>query len=79
MCFLPKRASIIKKATSQSNNKHQISIYLESEDVENVKAIAIAQDLSLSSVIVNLMQEGLKNEQYQTIIQAYQQFKNKVS
>ena len=67
------------KSSNKSNDRYQISIFLEPKDVENVKAIAVAQDVSLGSVIVNLMREGLKNEQYQTIIQAYQQFKTKVS
>ena len=75
---MPKRSGTLKNL-NQSNSKYQISIFLEPKDVEDVKAIAVAQDISLGSVIVNLMREGLKNEQYQTIIQAYQQFKNKVS
>ena len=75
---MPKRSGTLKNL-HQSNSKYQISVFLEPKDVEDVKAIAVAQDISLGSVIVNLMREGLKNEQYQTIIQAYQQFKNKVS
>ena len=78
MFFLPKRSGTLKNL-HQSNSKYQISVFLEPKDVEDVKAIAVAQDISLGSVIVNLMREGLKNEQYQTIIQAYQQFKNRVS
>ena len=75
---MPKRSGTLKNL-DQAKGRYQISIFLEPKDVENVKAIAVAQDASLGSVIVNLMREGLKNEQYQTIIQAYQQFKNKVS
>ena len=75
---MPRRAGTLKKS-NQSIDKYQVSTFLEPKDVEDVKAIAIAKDWSLSSVIVNLMREGLKSEQYQKIIQAYQQFKDKVS
>lgn len=75
---MPKRSGTLKNANT-SDDRYKISIFLEPKDVEDVKAIAVAQDVSLGSVIVNLMREGLKNNQYQTIIQAYQQFKNKVN
>ena len=75
---MPRRAGTLKKS-NQSIDKYQVSTFLEPKDVEDVKAIAIAKDWTLSSVIVNLMREGLKSEQYQNIVQAYQQFKDKVS
>ena len=64
------------KSLKQSNDKYQISIYLEPKDVEDVKALAIAQDISLNSVIVSMMREGLSNEKHQKVIQAYKQFKS---
>ena len=75
---MPRRAGTLKKS-NQSIDKYQVSTFLEPKDVEDVKAIAIAKNWTLSSVIVNLMREGLKSEQYQNIVQAYQQFKDKVS
>ena len=62
----------------KNSDRYQISIFLDPKDVEEVKAISIAKDTSLGSVIVNLMREGLKNEEYQKTIQAYRQFKSTV-
>ena len=76
---MQKKSNAVKKVSPQSNDKYQTSIYLDYKDIEAVKAIAVAKDLTLSSVIVNLMRDGLKNGEYQDIIQAYQQFKDKVS
>ena len=59
--------------------KYQISVYLDPKDAEAIKAISLAQDLSLSSVIVNLMRETLFSEKYQDAIQAYQNFKKSVA
>lgn len=59
--------------------KYQISVYLDPKDAEAIKAISLAQDLSLSSVIVNLMRESLFSEKYQDAIQAYQNFKKSVA
>lgn len=73
---MAKRVSTLKNA--KSNDRYQISVFLEPKDVEEVKAISMAQDLNFGSVIVNLMREGLKKEEYQKIIRAYQQFKNTV-
>ena len=76
---MQKKSNTVKKVSTQSSDKYQTSIYLDFKDIEAVKAIAVAKDLTLSSVIVNLMRDGLKNGEYQDIIQAYQQFKDKVS
>ena len=76
---MQKKSNAVKKVSPQSSDKYQTSIYLDYKDIEAVKAIAVAKDLTLSSVIVNLMRDGLKNGEYQDIIQAYQQFKDKVS
>lgn len=58
--------------------KYQISVYLDPQEAEAVKAISLAQDISLSSVVVNLMRETLFSEKYQSAIQAYQNFKKSV-
>ena len=63
----------------KNSDRYQISIFLEPQDVENVKAISIAKDINLGSVIVNLMRAGLQREEYQKTIQAYQQFKDQVT
>jgi|GEM_PF-2295214 len=73
---MAKRVSTLKNA--KSNDRYQISVFLEPKDVEEVKAISMAKDLNFGSVIVNLMREGLKKEEYQKTIRAYQQFKNTV-
>ena len=63
----------------KNSDRYQISIFLDPEDADAVRAIAIAKDTNLGSVIVNLMREGLQKEDYQKIFRAYQQFKNQVS
>lgn len=60
---------------SQSNDKYQFSVYLTAEEAESVKAVSLAQDLSLSSAIVELIKAGLKNDQYQEAIKAYRNFR----
>lgn len=64
------------KKLGKTNDKYQVTVYLEPKEAEAVKAISLAQDLSLSSVIVGLMKESLTSEKYQTAIQAYHKFKN---
>lgn len=59
-----------------SNGKYQISISLEPEDVEAIKALSVVQEENLTTIIVNLMRESLVKEKYQNFIQAYKQFKN---
>jgi len=54
------------------------AVEVEANEAEAVKAISLAKDISISSVVVSLVKEGLSNEKYQTIIQAYRQFKNAV-
>ena len=58
--------------------KYQISVYLDPKEAEAVKAISLAQDTSISSVVVSLMRESLFSEKYQSAIQAYQNFKKSV-
>ena len=59
-----------------SNGKYQISISLEPEDVEAIKALSVVQEENLTTIIVNLMRESLVKEKYQNFIQAYKQFKS---
>lgn len=68
----------IAHPSKKKDDRYQISIFLEPQDVESVKAISVAKDTNLGSVIVNLMREGLQKEEYQKTIRAYQQFKNTV-
>ena len=63
----------------KNSDRYQISIFLDPEDADAVRAIAIAKDTNLGSVIVNLMREGLQKEDYQKIFRAYQQFKNQIA
>ena len=69
---MAKRTGTLK----QSKDIYQITIYLEPKDIEDVRAFAIAKDVSLNSVIVSMMREGLSNEKHQKVIQAYKQFKD---
>lgn len=75
---MSKAAGTFRKSARTSNDKYQVSVYLDVKEAEAVKAIALAKDLSISSVVVNLVKEGLSDEKYQTAIQAYQQFKEAV-
>ena len=62
-----------------SNGKYQISISLEPEDVEAIKALSVVQEENLTTIIVNLMRESLVKEKYQNFIQAYKQFKSSLA
>lgn len=64
--------------TSASNDKTPVSLYLAPEDADALKAIAIAQNLSVNSIAVRLIKEGLNRDEYQPIIKAYRQFKNAI-
>lgn len=75
---MSKVAGTFRKSARSSNDKYQVSVYLDAKEAEAVKAIALAKDLSISSVVVNLVKEGLSDDKYQTAIQAYQQFKEAV-
>ena len=61
--------------SSQSNDKYQFSVYLNAKEAESVKAVSLAQDLSVSSAIVELINAGLKDEKYQDAIKAYRNFR----
>ena len=76
---MSKAAGTFRKSARSSNDKYQVSVYLDAKEAEAVKAIALAKDLSISSVVVNLVKEGLSNEKYQTTVQAYQQFREAVN
>ena len=76
---MSKAAGTFRKSARPSNDKYQVSVYLDVKEAEAVKAIALAKDLSISSVVVNLVKEGLSNEKYQTTMRAYQQFREAVN
>lgn len=61
---------------SESKKKQQITIYLEAKDVDRLKALSKVKDVSLNSVIVNLVLEGLEQDKNQSTINAYQQFRD---
>ncbi len=73
-----RRKSSTLKTLENTSSRCQVSVFLDPEEVEAVKAISIAKDWTLSGVITTLMRKGLKDGEYNDIIQAYQQFKNKV-
>ena len=65
--------------SSQSNDKYQFSVYLNAKEAESVKAVSLAQDLSVSSAIVELINAGLKDEKYQDAIKAYRNFRQSLA
>lgn len=65
-------------ATSTSSEKTPVSLYLAPEDADALKALAIAKNLSVNSIAVRLIKDGLNRDEYQTIIKAYQQFKDAI-
>lgn len=71
-------AGTFRKSIRPSSDKYQVSVYLNLKEAEAIKAIALAKEISVSSVAANLIKEGLTNEKYETVIKAYQQFKEAV-
>ena len=67
------------KRIGKSNDKYQISVYFDAKEADAVKAISLAQDVSISSVIVDLVKSSLTDEKYQKAIQAYQNFKKSLA
>lgn len=65
-----------KPPYKMANGKYQISVSLESADVEALKALSVAQEENLSTLIVNLMRESLSNAKHQKVVEAYKQFKS---
>lgn len=63
------------RTLDKSRGKYPVSVYLELEETEALKALSVAQDISISSVIVSMIRECLSKDEYQTAIQAYRQFK----
>lgn len=63
------------KNVDKTRGKYSVSVYLELEEAEKLKAISVAQDISISAVIANMIRECLSKDEYQTAIQAYRQFK----
>lgn len=72
---MAKAAGTFRKAVRPANDKYQVSVYLHTSEAEAVKAISLANNLTVSSVVANLVKESLKQEKYQGVILAYQQFK----
>ena len=73
--MIKKKENTIKDL-GEIKKKQQITIYLESKDVDKLKALSKVKDISLNSAIVNLVLEGLEQEKYKSTILAYQQFRN---
>ena len=67
------------KRIGKPAERYQVTVYLNPEEAEAVKAISLAKDISLSSVIVNLMNESLFSAKYQDAIKAYQTFKKSMT
>lgn len=73
---MPATNKNLQRVVRTSSDKYPFSVYLGAKEAEAIKAISLAQDISLSSVIANLVQESLSNEKYQTAIKAYRNFKD---
>ena len=57
------------------DKRQQFTIYPDKNLLEQVKILSKLKDISLNNVFINLVQESLKNEEYQKLIKAYQQMK----
>ena len=57
------------------DKRQQFTIYPDKDLLEQVKILSKLKDISLNNVFINLVQESLKNEEYQKLIKAYQQMK----
>lgn len=71
---------ITRKQNQDDEHEHedkrqQFTIYPDKDLLEQVKILSKLKDISLNNVFINLVQESLKNEEYQKLIKAYQQMK----
>ena len=57
------------------DKRQQFTIYPDKDLLEQVKILSKLKDISMNNVFINLVQESLKNEEYQKLIKAYQQMK----
>ena len=57
------------------DKRQQFTIYPDKDLLEQVKILSKLKDISMNNVFINLVQESLKNEEYQKLIKTYQQMK----
>lgn len=55
--------------------RQQFTIYPDKDLLEQVKILSKLKDMNLNNMFLRLIDESLKNEEYQKLIQAYKQIK----
>ena len=55
--------------------RQQFTIYPDKDLLEQVKILSKLKDMNLNNMFLRLVNESLKNEEYQKLIQAYKQIK----
>ena len=64
-----------KHEDEHEDKRQQFTIYPDKDLLEQVKILSKLKDISMNNVFINLVQESLKNEEYQKLIKTYQQMK----
>ena len=62
-------------ARAAEKEKTQVTIYPYKEDLEKVKIVAKVKDKNLNGMLLSLIKEAMEKEEYQKIIQAYEQMR----
>ena len=62
-----------KPETSYEEKRQQFTIYPDKDLLEQVKILSKLKDMNLNNMFLKLIDESLKNEEYQKLIQAYRQ------
>ena len=64
-----------KKKEAYEKIRQQFTIYPDKDLLEQVKILSKLKDMNLNNMFLRLIDESLKNEEYQKLIQAYKQIK----
>ena len=59
--------------TSYEEKRQQFTIYPDKDLLEQVKILSKLKDMNLNNMFLKLINDSLKNEEYQKLIQAYKQ------
>ncbi len=64
-----------KQNPEYEKRRQQFTIYPDEDLLGQVKILAKLKDITLNNMFLRLVNESLKNEEYQKLIQAYKQIK----
>lgn len=62
-----------KQNPEYEKRRQQFTIYPDKDLLEQVKILSKLKDITLNNMFLRLVNESLKNEEYQKLIQAYRQ------